>query len=145
MSVLSTPVRRFCKDILSQYLFLKKELEALEREKQAIYEEVPVATWRNVVRSKTVGDAQTGKLFRLMRLEEQWQEVAFYVQAVDDLLAYLQTVKPEYKRLVELYFFEGKQAWQVAQELAIGQRTIHHWLADIIRLFARRLGLCSVG
>ena len=71
--------------------------------------------------------------------------MAFYVQAVDDLLAYLEQIKPDYKRLVELYFFEGKQAWQVAEELAIGERTMYHWLRDITRLFAHRLGLCSAG
>jgi len=145
MSALSAPVRRFCKDILSQYPLLKKELKALEEEKQLIYEEVPVATWRNEVRIKAIGEAQSGKLFRLMRLEEQWREVAFYVRAVDDLLAYLEQIKPDYKRLVELYFFEGKQAWQVAEELAIGERTMYHWLRDITRLFAHRLGLCSAG
>jgi len=86
-----------------------------------------------------------GNVSRLLRLEEQWREVAFYVQAVDDLLAYLEQIKPDYKRLVELYFFEGKQAWQVAEELAIGERTMYHWLRDITRLFAHRLGLCSAG
>jgi len=36
MSVLSTAVRRFCRDILKRYPLLKKELAALEEEKQAI-------------------------------------------------------------------------------------------------------------
>ena len=45
MSALSTSIRRFCKDILRQYPLMKKELAALEEEKQAIAEKVSVATW----------------------------------------------------------------------------------------------------
>ena len=44
MSALSTSIRRFCKDILRQYPLMKKELAALEEEKQAIAEAMPIAT-----------------------------------------------------------------------------------------------------
>ena len=45
MNKLTTPVRRFCQAILRQYPLMKKELAALEEEKQAIAKKVSVATW----------------------------------------------------------------------------------------------------
>jgi len=56
MSVLSTAVRRFCRDILKRYPLLKKELAALEDERQAIAEAMPIATWQEPVRVKAIGE-----------------------------------------------------------------------------------------
>lgn len=89
MNKLTTPVRRFCQAILRQYPLMKKELAALEEEKQAIAESMPVANWTEPVRAKAVGDRTANQTFKLLRLEENWCKVHFYTKAVEDLLAYL--------------------------------------------------------
>lgn len=126
---------------MRQYQLLKQELQVLEEEKRAIYEQVPnaSASWGEL-RAKAFSDAQSGKLFRLMRLEEQWREVAFYVQAVDDLLAYLDE---ERRQLVELYYFKGWQPWQVIDKLGISETTFKRRHVEVINLLAHRLGLVS--
>lgn len=138
MSVLSTSIRRFCKDILRQYPLMKKELAALEEEKQAIAEAMPVATWQEQVRTKAIGDRTASQAFKLLRLEEAWSKTRFYVQAVEDLLAYLEEEK---RRLVELHYFDGYPIWRVAQELGIDESTFHRYQTAILPLLAHRLGL----
>ncbi len=76
MDALKTPVRRFCKDILRQYPLMKLELEALEEERQAIAEAIPVATWQEPVRVKVIGDRTATQAFKLLRLEEAWSKPA---------------------------------------------------------------------
>jgi len=83
---------------------MKKELAALEEEKQAIAEKVSVATWQEPVRVKAIGDRTANQAFKLLRLEEMWSKTRFYVQAVEDLLAYLDEEK---RKLIELHYFDG--------------------------------------
>jgi len=110
----------------------------LERERREIAEKVPVATWQEPVRAKSTGDRTANQAFRLLRLEERWGQVRFYVQAVEDLLAYLDEEK---RKLVELHFFKGLSPWLVAQELHIGERTFYHYQREVFTLLAHRLGL----
>ncbi len=138
MSALTTPIRRFCKDILRQYPLMKKELAALEEEKQAIAEKVSVATWQEPVRVSAIGDRTANQAFKLLRLEEAWSKARFYVQAVEDLLVYLDEEK---RRLVELHYFDGFPIWRVAQELGIDESTFHRYQTAILTLLAHRLGL----
>ena len=138
MSALSTSIRRFCKDILRQYPLMKKELAALEEERQAIAEALPAATWQEPVRVKAIGDRTATQAFKLLRLEEAWSKTRFYVQAVEDLLAYLDEEK---RRLVELHYFDGYPIWKVAQELGIDESTFHRYQTTILHLLAHRLGL----
>ena len=138
MSALTTPIRRFCKDILRQYPLMKKELAALEEEKQAIAEKVSVATWQEPVRAKAIGDRTANQAFKLLRLEEAWSKTRFYVQAVEDLLAYLDEEK---RRLVKLHCFDGYPDWRVAQELGISESNFYRYLKGILILLAHRLGL----
>ena len=138
MSALTTPIRRFCKDILRQYPLMKKELAALEEERKAIAESLPVATWKDPVRAKTIGDRTGNQAIRLFRLEEKWYNTAFYVQAVEDLLSCLDEEK---RRLIELHYFDGYPIWRVAQDLGISNTTFHRYQAAILALLARRLGL----
>ncbi len=138
MSALSTSIRRFCKDILRQYPLMKKELAALEEEKQAIAEKVSVATWQEPVRVSAIGDRTANQAFKLLRLEEAWSKTRFYVQAVEDLLVYLDEEK---RRLVELHYFDGLPIWKVAQELGVDESTFHRYQTAILTLLAHRLGL----
>lgn len=138
MAALPTHIRRFCKDILRQYPLMKQELQALEEERKAVAEAVSVATWQQPARVKAVGDRTATAAFRLLRLEERWRQVHFYVQAVEDLLAYLDEEK---QRLVELRFFDGLPPWKVAQELGISERLVYRWETEIFVLLAHRLGL----
>lgn len=138
MPALSTPVRRFCKDILRQYPLMKKELATLEKEREATAEAVPIATWQHPVRGNTVGDKTASQALKLLRLEEAWSKTRFYVQAVDDLLACLEEEK---RRLVELYYFNGYPLWEVAQELCISEATFNRANTAILALLAHRLGL----
>jgi len=64
LNKLTTPVRRFCQAILRQYPLMKKELAALEEEKQAIAEKVPVATWQEPVRVSAIGDRTANQAFK---------------------------------------------------------------------------------
>jgi len=48
LNKLTTPVRRFCQAILRQYPLMKKELAALEEEKQAIAEKCLSLLGRNL-------------------------------------------------------------------------------------------------
>ena len=138
MNKLTTPVRRFCQAILRQYPLMKKELAALEEEKQAIAEKVPVATWQEPVRVKAIGDRTANQAFKLLRLEEMWSKTCFYVQAVEDLLAYLDEEK---RKLIELHYFDGYPIWKVALEMGIDKSTVHRYQTAILILLANRLGL----
>ena len=138
MSALSTSIRRFCKDILRQYPLMKKELAALEEEKQAIAEAMPVATWQEPQRAKAIGDRTANQAFKLLRLEEAWSKTRFYIQAVEDLLAYLDEEK---RRLVELHYFDGFPIWKVALKMGIDESTFHRYQTAILILLAHRLGL----
>ena len=138
MSALSTSIRRFCKDILRQYPLMKKELAALEEEKQAIAEAMPVATWQEPQRAKAIGDRTANQAFKLLRLEEAWSKTRFYIQAVEDLLAYLDEEK---RRLVELHYFDGFPIWKVALKMGIDESTFHRYQTAILILLANRLGL----
>jgi len=138
LSALSASIRRFCKDVLRQYPLLKKELVALEEEKQAILEALPVATWQEPQRAKAISDRTATQAFKLLRLEEAWSKTRFYVQAVEDLLAYLDKEK---RRLIELHYFDGFPVWKVAQELGIDESTFHRYQTAILTLLAHRLGL----
>lgn len=51
---------------------MKQELAQLEEERQ-VAETVPVATWREPVKVKAVGDRTATQAFRLLRLEERWR------------------------------------------------------------------------
>ena len=117
---------------------MKKELAALEEEKQAIAEALPAATWQEPVRVKAIGDRTANKALKLLRLEEAWSRTRFYVQAVEDLLAYLDEEK---RRLVELHYFDGYPIWKVAQEMGIDKSTFHRYQTAILILLAHRLGL----
>lgn len=138
MAELASHVRRFCKDVLRRYPLMKRELAALEEEKRAIAEAVPVATWREEVRVKAIGDRTATQAFKLLRLEEAWHKTRFYVQAVEDLLAYLDE---DWRRLVELRFFEGLSPWQVAQKLNTCESNVYRWQQEVLVLLAHRLGL----
>ncbi|HEY9746594.1 MAG TPA: sigma factor-like helix-turn-helix DNA-binding protein [Oculatellaceae cyanobacterium] len=138
MNKLTTPVRRFCQAILRQYPLMKKELAALEEEKQAIAEKVPVATWQEPVRVKAIGDRTANQAFKLLRLEEMWSKTRFYVQAVEDLLAYLDEEK---RKLIELHYFDGYPIWKVALKMGIDESTFHRYQTAILILLANRLGL----
>jgi len=138
LSALPIHIRRFCKDILRQYPLMKRELAQLEEERRAIAETVPVTTWQEVVRVKAVGDRTATQAFRLLRLEERWRQVHFYVQAVEDLLAY---IGEEKRRLVELHFFDGLPPWRVAQELNMSESNFYRYEKEILVLLAHRLGL----
>jgi RinA family phage transcriptional activator len=138
LNKLTTPVRRFCQAILRQYPLMKKELAALEEEKQAIAEKVSVATWQEPVRVKAIGDRTANQAFKLLRLEEMWSKTRFYVQAVEDLLAYLDEEK---RKLVELHFFNGLPPWRVAQELGMSKSSFYRYEKEALILLAHRLGL----
>lgn len=138
MTALAGAIARFCKDVLRQYPLLKQELATLEEECKAIAGAVPVATWRQPVQAKAVGDRTATQAFRLLRLEERWHQVRFYVQAVEDVLAQLDE---ERRKLVELRFFEGRPPWQVAQALNTCESTVFRWQAEVLELLAHRLGL----
>lgn len=138
MAALPTHIRRFCKDILRQYPLMKRELERLEEERQAIAENVPVATWQEAVRVKAIGDRTAAQAFKLLRLKEMWSRTRFYVQAVEDLLSYLEEEK---RKLVELRFFDGLPPWRVTQELHIAESTFFKYEKEILVLLAHRLGL----
>jgi len=103
---------------------MKKELAALEEEKQAIAEKVPVATWQEPVRVKAIGDRTANQAFKLLRLEEMWSKTRFYVQAVEDLLAYLDEEK---RKLIELHYFDGYPIWKVALKMGIDESTFHRY------------------
>lgn len=138
MNKLTTPVRRFCQAILRQYPLMKKELAALEEEKQAIAEKVSVATWQEPVRVSAIGDRTANQAFKLLRLEEMWSKTRFYVQAVEDLLAYLDEEK---RKLIELHYFDGYPIWKVAQELGMSESNFYRYQAVILTLLAHRLGI----
>lgn len=138
MDALPSHVRRFCKDILRQYPLMKKELAALEEEKQALLEALPVATWQEAQRVKAIGDRTAAQAFKLLRLEEAWSKTRFYVQAVEDLLAYLGEEK---RKLVELHFFDGLPPWRVAQELGMSESNFYRYEKEALVLLAHRLGL----
>ena len=138
MAELANHVRRFCKDILRQYPLMKQELARLEEERRAIAGTVSVATWQEPVRVKAIGDRTATQAFKLLRLEEAWRQMRFYVQAVEDLLAYLPEEK---RRLVELRFFDGFPPWQVAHELNTCESNVYRWQQEALVLLAHRLGL----
>ena len=117
---------------------MKKELAALEEEKQAIAEKVSVATWQEPVRVKAIGDRTANQAFKLLRLEEMWSKTCFYVQAVEDLLAYLDEEK---RKLIELHYFDGYPIWKVALKMGIDESTFHRYQTAILILLANRLGL----
>jgi DNA-directed RNA polymerase specialized sigma24 family protein len=120
LSRLAAHVRTFCKGVLRDYPMLKRELAALEEEKQAA--------------SGRTGD----QALRLLRLEERWRQVRFYVQAVEDLLACLDE---ENRKLLELHFFAGYPPWRVAQELGMSVSNFYRYEKRILILLAHRLGL----
>lgn len=62
----------------------------------------------------------------------------FYVQAVEDLLAY---IDEERRKLVKLYFFDGLPPWRVAQELGMCVSNFFRYQKEILVLLAHRLGL----
>jgi RinA family phage transcriptional activator len=138
LSTLPAYIRRFCKDVLRQYPLFKQELAALEEEKKAAAESLPVATWRETANRQAIGDPTSRQAFRLLRLEERWRQVRFYVQAVEDLLAYLEEEK---RRLVEMHFFDGLPPWRVAQELGISESSFFRYEKEILTMLAHRLGL----
>lgn len=138
LAALPTYIRRFCKDVLRQYPLMKQELEKLEEERQAIAERVPVASWQEAVRVKAIGDRTAAQAFKLLRLEEAWSKTRFYVQAVEDLLAYLEEEK---RKLVELHFFDGLPPWRVAEELGMSESNFYRYEREILLLLAHRLGL----
>jgi len=138
MSAISAGVRRFCKDILRQYPLLKRELAVFEEERQAILEAFPSVPWEKPLQEKSLSDPTTRQLFKLLRLEERWHSRRFYVQAVEDLLTYLDEEK---RKLVELYYFDGPPAWRVAQKLGIDESTLYRYQVPILEMLARRLGL----
>ena len=131
-------VRRFCVDILRQYPLMKWQLLQLEEERLAIAESLPTAAWDEPRRGKAVADPTANRAFRLLRLEEAWSRTRFYVQAVEDLLAYLDEEK---RRLVKLHCFDGYPDWRVAQELGISESNFYRYLKGILILLAHRLGL----
>jgi hypothetical protein len=114
---------------------MKKELAALEEEKQAIAEKVSVATWQEPVRVKAIGDRTANQAFKLLRLEEMWSKTRFYVQAVEDLLAYLDEEK---RKLIELHYFDGYPIWKVALKMGIDESTFHRYQTAILILLANR-------
>lgn len=138
MSAISAGVRRFCKDILRQYPLLKRELAAFEEERQAILEAFPSVPWEKPLQEKSLSDPTTRQLFKLLRLEERWHSTRFYVQAVEDLLTYLDEEK---RKLVDLYYFDGLPAWRVAQKLGVDESTLYRYQGMILELLARRLGV----
>lgn len=138
MSALSTSIRRFCKEVLRQYPLLKKELVALEEEKRIIREAVPVATWQEPVRVKAAGDRTATQAFRLLRLEERWRQVRFYVQAVEDVFVRLDAEK---QKLVQLRYFDNLPPTRVARELGVDVSTLCRYQAAVLTLLAHRLGL----
>jgi len=131
-------VRRFCKDILRQYPLMKRELAAMEEERKAIAEAVPAAAWQEPARVKAVGDRTAKQAFRLLRLEERWQQVGFYVKAVEDLLNYLDD---ERRELVKLRFFDNYPPWKTAQALNMSVSNVYRWQNEVLVLLAHRLGL----
>lgn len=135
--LIPTHVRRFCKDVLRQYPLMKQELATLEEECKAVTGAIPSA-WPAEVRIKAIGDRTANQAFRLLRLEERWRQVKFYVQAVEDLLSFLDDEK---RKLVELHFFNGLPPWRVAQELNICERNFYRLQTEILVLLAHRLGL----
>lgn len=120
MSRLAAHVRRFCKGVLQDYPMLKRELAALEEEKQR-------------ASGRTADHA-----LLLLRLEERWRQVRFYVQAVEDLLACLDEEK---RKLLELHFFALYPPWRVAQELGMSESNFYRYEKRILILLAHRLGL----
>jgi len=117
---------------------MKQELAALEEEKTAIAEALPVSTWQESVRAKAIGDRTANQALKLLRLEETWSRTRFYVQAVEDLLAYLDEEK---RNLIELHYFDGYPIWKVAQEMGIDESTFHRYQTTALVLLAHRLGL----
>jgi DNA-directed RNA polymerase specialized sigma24 family protein len=71
--------------------------------------------------------------FKLLRLEEMWSKTRFYVQAVEDLLAYLDEEK---RKLIELHYFDGYPIWKVALKMGIDESTFHRclWQNKIVAL-----------
>jgi len=117
---------------------MKKELAALEEERKAVAEAVSTATWKEPARIKAIGDRTAAQAFKLLRLSEQWQQVHFYVKAVEDLLEYLDEEK---KELVKLRFFNNYPPWKTAQALNMSERAVYRWQDEILTLLAHRLGL----
>lgn len=116
---------------------MKKELATLEEERKAVAGAIP-SSWPKEVRIKAIGDRTQAQAFKLLRLEERWRQVRFYVQAVEDLLSFLDEEK---RRLVKLHFFDGLPPWRVAQELNICERNFYRNEKEILVLLAHRLGL----
>ncbi|KXG76609.1 MULTISPECIES: hypothetical protein [Thermosediminibacteraceae] len=135
--MIPTHIKRFCKDVLRQYPLMKKELATLEEERKAVAGAIP-SSWPAEVRVKAIGDRTANQAFRLLRLEERWRQVKFYVEAVEDLLAYLDEEK---RKLVEMHFFNELPPWKVAEELHICDRKFYRLQAEILVLLAHRLGL----
>lgn len=116
---------------------MKKELTTLEEERKEVAGDIP-SSWPKEVRIKAIGDRTANQAFRLLRLEERWRQVKFYVEAVEDLLAYLDEEK---RKLVELHFFNELPPWKVADELHICERKFYRLQKEILALLAHRLGL----
>lgn len=111
----------------------------LEVQRQELAQSFPAATWENRVSSQTALTDPTAKAaFRLIRLQEQWAKVNFYVQAVEDVLAVLQT---ERRRLVELKYFKGNSQFEIENQLSMSQSTLYRLEKEILMVFAHRLGI----
>ncbi len=116
---------------------MKRELAALEEERAAVAS-FPTATWQRPVQARVLADPTCVVAFRLLRLEERWRQVKFYVQAVEDVLACLDVEK---RRLVEMRFFDGLPQWRVIEVLGISDSTFFRHEKEVLAMLAHRLGL----
>lgn len=136
---LPAAVNQFCAVVLAEYPLMKQDLQRLEEQRRDIAESYPLASWGDGgKRSGAINDRTASAAFRLLRLDTVWVKTRFYVQAVDDLMAYL---KPDQARLVELHFFKGYPAWKVQELQHIGKTTFYEQRQIILALLANRLGL----
>jgi len=142
-SVLDTATRGFVKSLLRRYPLLKKELAALEAERQSIYESLPssAASWTRGGKpdpARAADASHSSKIQRLWRLEQAWSRTRFYVEAIEDVLAVLDGEK---RRFIELHFFCHRPLAVAAHEVAYSERTCKRWVAEALQLLAHRLGL----
>lgn len=135
----SREVRKFCIGVLRRYPLMKQELAELERQKQEVAEALPSGLNRELARRRqALADPTARKAFQLLRLEENWAYIRFYVEAVEDVMALLDEEK---RKLTEMLFFERTGVIQAALKLSISEATAHRYENQVLSLLARRLGL----
>ena len=139
VQALPAAINQFCASVLIEYPLTKQGLQELERQRRDIAEAYPASSFADGGRrTNAISDRTAGAAFMLFRLEATWAKTRFYVQAVDDLLAYL---SPDQKRLVELHFFKQYPAWKVQEMLHIGKTSFYERRQAVLNLLANRLGL----